>query len=187
MAKFNARFDMEDVMFIDDGVYEIVARVVDNSGNFSLYDVEEGNIIYVYDPAMNTTNRYSVDSITLRKAGRITLTAVWDIKDPDLVPEDPSLSGEAIIGARNTRTNMIEMTSSSLNVISETLQTAVNNFQQDMIADLVDTKEDKLEAPENNGQGVLSINEAGEKSWVEVYTKQETNEMLSVSTLKEFD
>ena len=56
-----------------------------------------------------------------------------------------------------------------------------------MIADLVDTKEDKLEAPENNGQGVLSINEAGEKSWVEVYTKQETNEMLSVSTLKEFD
>ena len=170
-----------------DETYEVVGQVVDNSGNYSMYDVEEGCLIYVFDSTMNTTFRYEVTEVILRKSGKITLVAAWDVWDTEIPAEEPSINGEAIIGAKNPRTNMIYMTSSSMNEISETLQVAVENFEQDLIANLIDLKEDKVEPPESGKAGVLAIDSDGQKTWIEVYTKDETDSMLNINSLKEFE
>ena len=47
MNLFNARFDISDGGYVDESTYRIAGTVVDNTGTYYGFNVQEGDIIYV--------------------------------------------------------------------------------------------------------------------------------------------
>ena len=73
MRLFSARLDIKTYMDISDGLYQVDATIVDNTGMYTAADVQLGDIVYVsgldygYD-----IFRYQVSNIISAKGSRIT-------------------------------------------------------------------------------------------------------------------
>lgn len=47
MNLFDGKFDLEDAYYVDVNQYKIQGNYVDNTGSFSTYDAQVGDIIYL--------------------------------------------------------------------------------------------------------------------------------------------
>lgn len=129
MRLFSARLDIKTYMDISDGLYQVDATIVDNTGMYTAADVQLGDIVYVsgldcgYD-----IFRYQVSNIISAKGSRITFELKWDMPYADFNPVEPL--GDAIIGARHLGSMTANMVDVSINKANEKLVADARNYQQ---------------------------------------------------------
>ena len=176
MKVFNAKLDITNVQRLIKGVYKITAEVIDNTGNFLATNVRLSDLIYLDERNSNSLYRYEVVKIYSETKGKTLVADIeWDI--PNEEPMTPVTGRDCIIGRQHPKGHTIAMPSSQMNNASESLQTAVRNYEQNLLITDINNRELTLSNPTEDGQ-VLSSTKDGERSWVTLPTVPELNKGL---------
>lgn len=129
MRLFSARLDINYSSYVSEGVYELNAKIVDNTGLYAASSVQIGDIIYVtgldygYD-----IFRYVITEIISTKGVNLVAKITWDMPYLDIEPIEPY--GDAIIGARHTSSVTANIVDTSINRANEKLVADARNYQQ---------------------------------------------------------
>lgn len=129
MNLFNARFDILDGGYVDESTYRIAGTVVDNTGTYYGFNVQEGDIIYV-DGSMIGVEllRYKVKSINEVDMANVDLNVSWDMIE-GFEPQEPFSGMEAIIGAIHPNGLTANLTPKDYNGANEVLISKAESYQ----------------------------------------------------------
>lgn len=162
MNLFNARFDITDGGYVDESTYRIAGTVVDNTGTYYGFNVQEGDIIYV-DGSMIGIEllRYKVTSINSVEMADVDLNVSWDMIE-GIDPQEPFSGMEAIIGAIHPNGLTANITPKDYNGANEVLIARATSYQTMLLGqsssggtspDLTDVNK-KIKALENKVDSV---------------------------------
>lgn len=129
MNLFNARFDISDGGYVDESTYRIAGTVVDNTGTYYGFNVQEGDIIYV-DGSMIGVEllRYKVTAINSVDMAEVDLNVSWDMIE-GIDPQEPFSGMEAIIGALHPNGITANITPKDYNGANEVLIARASSYQ----------------------------------------------------------
>lgn len=129
MNLFNARFDITDGGYVDEDTYRIVGTVVDNTGTYYGFNVQEGDIIYGDGSMLGVELlRYKVKSINEVNMAEVDLNVSWDMIE-GIDPQEPFGGIEAIIGAAHPNGLTANLTTFAYNGANETLISRADAYQ----------------------------------------------------------
>lgn len=129
MRLFSARLDINSYSDLGNGMYEIDAYIIDNTGMYFSSDVAIGDIVYVsgldygYDVL-----RYQVSNIKSAVGSRLIADLTWDMPYADFEPVEPF--SDAIIGARHLSSTTANIVDTTINLANEKLVADARNYQQ---------------------------------------------------------
>lgn len=129
MRLFSARLDINSYTDLGNGIYEIDAYVVDNTGMYFSSNVVVGDIVYVsgldygYDVL-----RYQISNIKSANGAKLIADLTWDMPYADFEPIEPF--SDAIIGARHLSSTTANIVDTTINLANEKLVADARNYQQ---------------------------------------------------------
>lgn len=129
MNLFNARLDITEGGYVDSSTYKIAGTIVDNTGNYYGFNVQEGDIIYV-DGSMIGVDllRYKVKSINSVNLAEVDVNVSWDMIE-GIDPQEPVGGMEAIIGAIHPNGLTANITPKDYNGANEILISKATSYQ----------------------------------------------------------
>ena len=131
MNLFDGKFDLTDGYSIDTNVYKIQGNYVDNTGTYSSYDAQVGDIIYL-DGSMIGAGllRYKITELHLEEYydAIISATVEWDMVE-GIEPQEPFGGMEGIIGALHSNGLTANITSYNTNGANETVISKAQSYQ----------------------------------------------------------
>lgn len=152
MNLFDGKFDLVDSCYVDENTYKIQGNYTDNTGAYSSYDVQVGDIIYV-DGSMVGAGllRYKISELHFEEFydAIISATVKWDMIE-GIDPVEPFGGMEGIIGAIHSNgltANITNLTTNGANEIvinkAQSYQTMLlgNNKSNSELPDLTDINE----------------------------------------------
>lgn len=152
MNLFDGKFDLVDGCYVDENTYKIQGNYTDNTGRYSSYDVQVGDIIYV-DGSMVGAGllRYKISELHFEEFydAIISATVKWDMIE-GIDPVEPFGGMEGIIGAIHSNgltANITNLTTNGANEIvinkAQSYQTMLlgNNKSNSELPDLTDINE----------------------------------------------
>lgn len=129
MNLFNARFDITDGSYVDESTYRIVGIVVDNTGTYYGFNVQEGDIIYADGSMLGVELlRYKVKAINEVNMAEVDLDVSWDMVE-GIDPQEPFGGIEAIIGGLHPNGLTANLTAYSYNGANEVLVARAEAYQ----------------------------------------------------------
>lgn len=152
MNMFNAKLNLNDSMPTEVmGQNKIIATVVDNLGLYSSYDCSVGDIIYLDGSLWGMgLLRYKIVELLLKDENFTGLDVVAVVEwDMDSEPTDPMAGLEGIIGASHTNGLTANVTTSTLNSVSESFIASVHSYQTMILSSHSGTTPDISELEEH--------------------------------------
>lgn len=131
MNLFDGRFDLVDGYSVEDQLYKIQGSFTDNTGNFTSYDAQVGDIIYLDGSWVGTgLLRYKIVELHFDEYydSVISATARWDMVE-GIEPIEPFGGMEGIIGALHSNGLTANITTSGVNSANEVLVSKANSYQ----------------------------------------------------------
>lgn len=131
MNLFDGKFDIEDAYYVDENQYKVQGNYVDNTGTYSTYDAQVGDIIYLDGTFVGLPLlRYKITELHLEEysGSSISATVQWDMID-GVEPTEPFGGMEGIIGAIHSNGLTANITTSIINGVSEILISRANSYQ----------------------------------------------------------
>lgn len=132
---FNAKLIISSYDIINDNEWSIKSKIVDNTGNFVANNAQVGNIIYIDDFIGNMVLRYKITSINLASGSKLYANIIWD--ENDIIPIEPLIGTEAVIGSASNNLGLASLTSATNNNVSEAFITAIKNYENFEIIDKI--------------------------------------------------
>lgn len=129
MRLFSARLDIESYTALGNGIYQVEAYIIDNTGMYFASDVALGDIVYVsglehgYDIL-----RYQVSDIKSAVGAKLIANLTWDMPYADFEPIEPY--NDAIIGARHLSSTTANIVDVAINLANGKLIADARNYQQ---------------------------------------------------------
>lgn len=131
MNLFDGKFDLIDAYYVDVNQYRIQGSYTDNTGTFSSYDAQVGDIIYVDGSFVGIPIlRYKIKELHMEEYydAVISATVEWDMIE-GIEPTEPLGGMEGIIGAIHANELTANITTSSTNGVNEVLISRAQSYQ----------------------------------------------------------
>ena len=131
MNLFDGKFDLVDGYYVEENTYKIQGNYTDNTGTYSSYDVQVGDIIYV-DGSMVGAGllRYKITELHLEEFydAIISATVKWDMIE-GIDPVEPFGGMEGIIGAIHSNGLTANITNLATNGANEIVINKAQSYQ----------------------------------------------------------
>lgn len=131
MNLFDGKFDLVDGYFVDTNKYKIQGNYVDNTGTYTSYDAQVGDIIYIDGSFVGVPLlRYKISELHLDEYhdSVISATVEWDMIE-GIEPTEPFGGMEGIIGALHSNGLTANITTYSTNGSNEVLISRAQSYQ----------------------------------------------------------
>lgn len=131
MNLFDGKFDLVDAYYVDVNQYRIQGSYTDNTGTYSTYDAQVGDIIYVDGSFVGLPLlRYKIIELHMEEYydAIISATVEWDMVE-EIEPTEPFGGMEGIIGALHSNGLTANITTSSVNGVNEVLISRAQSYQ----------------------------------------------------------
>lgn len=131
MNLFDGKFDLVDGYTVDTNMYKIQGSYVDNTGTYSSYDVQVGDIIYVDGSFVGVPLlRYKITELHLEEFydAVISATVKWDMVE-GIEPVEPFGGMEGIIGALHSNGLTANITAYAINGANEIVVSRAQSYQ----------------------------------------------------------
>ena len=131
MNLFDGKFDLIDGYSIDTNEYKIQGNFVDNTGTYSSYDAQVGEIIYLDGSMIGVPLlRYKITELHFEEYydAIISATVKWDMIE-GIEPAEPFGGMEGIIGAIHSNGLTANITNYNINGANETVISKATSYQ----------------------------------------------------------
>lgn len=131
MNLFDGKFEILDAYYMDINTYKVQGNFIDNTGTYSSYDAQVGDIIYVDGSMLGLPLlRYRISELHFEEYydAVISATIEWDMVE-GIEPSEPFVGMEAIIGALHSNQLTANITTSITNGVSEVLISKAQSYQ----------------------------------------------------------
>lgn len=131
MNLFDGKFDLIDAYYVDTNQYRIQGSYTDNTGIYSTYDAQVGDIVYLDGSFVGIPLlRYKITELHMEEYhdAIISATIEWDMVG-DIEPTEPFGGMEGIIGALHSNGLTANITTSSVNGVNEVLISRAQSYQ----------------------------------------------------------
>lgn len=136
MNLFDGKFDLVDAYYVDTNKYKIQGSYTDNTGTFSTYDAQVGDIIYLDGTFVGIPIlRYKIVELHTGEyyASVLSATVEWDMVE-GIEPTEPFGGMEGIIGAIHENGLTANITTSLTNGVNEVLISRARSYQTMLLA-----------------------------------------------------
>lgn len=131
MNLFDGKFDLIDGYYVEENTYKVQGNYTDNTGTYSSYDVQVGDIIYV-DGSMVGAGllRYKISELHFEEFydAIISATVKWDMIE-GIEPIEPFGGMEGIIGALHSNGLTANITNLTTNGANEIVINKAQSYQ----------------------------------------------------------
>lgn len=131
MNLFDGKFDLVDGYSIDTNIYKVQGNFIDNTGTYTTYDAQVGDIIYADGSSVGIPLlRYKITELHSDEYydSVISATIEWDMVE-GIEPTEPFSGMEGIIGASHPNNLTANITTSSVNGVNEVLIARAQSYQ----------------------------------------------------------
>ena len=131
MNLFDGKFDLIDGYYVDENTYKIQGNYTDNTGTYSLYDCQVGDIIYLDGSFVGVgLLRYKISELHQDEYydSVISATVKWDMIE-GIEPVEPFGGMEGIIGAVHSNGLTANITSYATNGANEIVINKAQSYQ----------------------------------------------------------
>ena len=131
MNLFDGKFDLIDGYYVDENTYKIQGNYVDNTGTYSSYDVQVGDIVYLDGSFVGMgLLRYKISELHYDEFydSIISATVKWDMIE-GIEPTEPFGGMEGIIGAIHSNGLTANITNIAINGANEIVVNKAQSYQ----------------------------------------------------------
>ena len=131
MNLFDGKFDLIDAYYVDTNKYRIQGSYADNTGTYSIYDAQVGDIVYLDGSFVGIPLlRYKIIELHFDEYYNsvISATIEWDMVG-DIEPTEPFGGMEGMIGALHSNGLTANITTSFVNGVNEVLIARAQSYQ----------------------------------------------------------
>lgn len=131
MNLFDGKFELVDAYYVDENQYKVQGNFVDNTGTYSNYDAQVGDIIYLDGSFVGLSLlRYKIIELHFEEyeGSIISATVEWDMVE-GVEASEPFPGMEGIIGAIHSNGLTANITTSITNGVNEVLISRANSYQ----------------------------------------------------------
>lgn len=131
MNLFDGKFDLVDGYYVDENKYKIQGNFTDNTGTFTSYDAQVGDIVYLDGSFIGVPLlRYKISELHFDEYydSVISATVEWDMVE-GIEPTEPFGGMEGIIGAIHSNDLTANITNLAINGANEIVINKAQSYQ----------------------------------------------------------
>ena len=131
MNLFDGKFDLVDGYYVDENKYKIQGNFTDNTGTFTSYDAQVGDIVYLDGSFVGVPLlRYKITELHFDEYydSVISATVEWDMVE-GIDPTEPFSGMEGIIGAIHSNGLTANITNLAINGANEIVINKAQSYQ----------------------------------------------------------